>query len=224
MNTRPAWGVLFVGMLGVLALLVSPIWLEELEPYFRESQQTSIFPAAFDNLPPETQDIFLEMYASSEQMAIDFVAARLQERETVEDPPLPSLDPNPTAVERLLTGNFVTVDPVRSAEGTATLYRLSDGRRIVRLEGLDALNGPDLRLLLSAYPTPTTQEELEQVAQLQIDLGPLKATQGDQNYEITDPSFNSDNYTNGSVVIYSARYDVVFSFAPLAAPEAVPGT
>ena len=57
------------------------------------------------------------------------------------------------------------------------------------------------------------------MAQYQIDLGELKGNLGNQNYEITDPAFNVENYTSGSVVLYSARYQLVFSFAPLSAPE-----
>lgn len=224
MNTRPAWSVLFVGLLVVIALLMSPLWLEELEPYLRESEEETIFPAAFYSLPLETQDYYTQMYSTNEQMAKDFVAARLEEVEPVEDPHLPALDPNPAAVDRLLTGNFVTVDPVRSAEGSATLYRLSDGRRLIRLENLDAINGPDLHVLLTAYPTPTTREELDQVQHLEIDLGVLRSPQGNQNYIVEDPAFNPDNYTEGSVVIYCARYELIFSFAPLTPPEAIPGT
>jgi hypothetical protein len=66
---------------------------------------------------------------------------------------------------------------------------------------------------LSAYPNPSTQEELDQVPQLQLDLGVLKSSQGNQNYFIEDPAFNIDNYVNGSVVIYSTRYQLVFSYA-----------
>ncbi|MEW6579925.1 MAG: DM13 domain-containing protein, partial [Chloroflexota bacterium] len=102
---------------------------------------------------------------------------------------------------------------------TASLYQLSDGRMVVRLQNLDALNGPDLHVLLSAYPRPATKEELKQVPQYEIDLGPLKGNQGNQNYIIENPAFNVENYSEGSVVLYSTRYELVFSFAPLSAPQ-----
>jgi hypothetical protein len=218
MNTRPAWGILFLGALIVIALFLSPIWLKQFSGYIEVKQQTAPFPDAFYQLPNEAQDMYTSLYATSRQMAIDLVAARLAVPVDVEDPNLPVLDPNPQAVQQLLIGNFTTLDPMRGASGTAILYRLSDGRTIVRLQNLDALNGPDMHVLLSAYPQPTTREELDQVKQYEIDLGPLKGNQGNQNYIITDPAFNLDNYTQGSVVLYSTRYDLVFSFAPLAAP------
>jgi hypothetical protein len=218
MNTRPAWSVLLLGALAVIALLLSPIWLDEFSPYFEEEEQQAPFPDAFYEFARETQDLYLDMYQTSSQMAIDFVAARLEEPVDIQEPNLPVIDPNPSAVQQLLTGSFVTITPIRSATGSATIYRLSDGRRVLRLENLDALNGPELHVLLSAYPNPTTREELDQVPQYEIDLGPLKGNLGNQNYIIEDPAFNIDNYLQGSAVIYSARYEIVFSFAPLSAP------
>lgn len=219
MNTRPAWGLLFAGALFVIALLLSPFWLPELEPYLVEQVKAQRFPVAFFNLPPEAQDAYNVMYDGDEQKAIDFVAARLATPEAVDEPYLPSLDPDPASVQQLMAGAFVSIDPTRGATGTATLFRLSDGRRLLRLEGLDVIAGPDLHVLLSAYPNPTDKEDLDQLAPLQIDLGPLKGTTGNQNYLIEDPAFNPDNYVQGSVVIYSTRYDIVFSFASLTAVD-----
>jgi hypothetical protein len=218
MNTRPAWGVLLGGAVLVLGLILSPIWLEEFSDYFEEEAVTRPFPDAFYELPTEAQDIYSGLYASNPQMAIDMVAARLAEPVVIKEPNLPIIDPNPQLVEEVLTGNFVTLDAVRRAEGTAIVFRLSSGRVVVRLQDLAAIGGPDLHVLLTAFPRPATREELDQVAQYEIDLGPLKGTQGNQNYPVEEPTFNIENYTEGSVVIYSTRYDLVFSFAPLAPP------
>jgi hypothetical protein len=218
MNTRPAWGILFLGALIVLALFLSPIWLKQFSGSIVEKQQAAPFPDAFYLLSNDAQDMYQKLYSTNRQMAVDMVEARLATPEDIEEPNLPAIDPNPASVQELLTGEFVALDPMRSALGTASLYKLSDGRNIVRLQNLDALNGPDLHVLLSAYPRPTTREELDQVKQYEIDLGVLKGVKGNQNYIITDPAFNVDNYTQGSVVLYSTRYDLVFSFASLAAP------
>lgn len=219
MSTRPAWGLLAFGAMVVVALLLSPLWLWQLEDYIKKAPPVSPFPDAFYALPSQAQDQYLSLYSTNRQMAIDMVAARLAEPIDVEEANLPVIDPNPQLVQELLRGNFVRLDAIRGAEGTATLYRLSDGRTIVRLQSFNAIGGPDLRVLLSAYGRPATREELDQTRQLELDLGPLKGTQGNQNYEITDPAFNVDNYVSGSVVIYSARYQIVFSFAPLSAPQ-----
>ena len=222
MNTRPAWGVLFVGALVVAVLFLSPIWLRQFSSYIEDEGDESIFPEEFFLLSNEEQDLYNEMYDASSQMAIDFVGARLAEDVEIEEPNLPAIDPNPADVQLLLTGDFAPISPIRLASGTASIYRLSDGRRVVRLENLDALNGPELHVLLSAYPNPTTQQDLDQVAHLQIDLGPLKGNIGNQNYMIEDPAFNIDNYTNGSVVLYSTPYEIIFSYASLRPPPTSP--
>ena len=224
MNTRPAWGVLFVGALIVAALLASPLWLDQFADYIREQEAVSPFPDEFYELPSQAQDMYAQLFERSPQMAIDLVAARLAEPLDVEEPNLPAIDPNPSQVRELLTGNFVRLDSMRGAQGTASLYQLSDGRMVVRLQNLDALNGPDMHVLLSAYPRPATKEELDQVPQYEIDLGPLKGNLGNQNYIVENPAFNVENYSEGSVVLYSTRYELVFSFAPLSAPQPVPGS
>ena len=219
MNTRPAWGVLLIGALIVIALFFSPIWLKQFSGYIEQAAVVAPFPDAFYDLASQAQDRYNTLYDTNSQLAIDLVAARLTPREDIEEPNLPAIDPNPGLVKELLTGNFVTLDAIRAASGTATLYQLSDGRTIVRLQNLDAINGPDLHVILSAYPRPTTKEDMDQVAQYQLDLGALKGAIGNQNYSVDDPAFNADNFMEGSVVLYSTRYDLVFSFAPLSAPE-----
>ena len=219
MNTRPALGVLFLGALIVVGTVLSPLWLQQFSSYIEEEKQAAPFPDAFYLLSNEAQDMYLGLYSTNRQMAIDMVAARLAEPADIEEPNLPAIDPNPPAVQELLTGSFAALDPMRSALGTASLYRLSDGRSVVRLQSLEAIGGPDLHVLLSAYPRPSTKEELDQVQGYQIDLGVLKGTRGNQNYLITDPTFNIDNYLKGSIVLYSTRYDLVFSYAPLTLPE-----
>ncbi len=219
MNTRPAWGALFVGALVVAALLLSPLWLVQFEDYFRREEEGELFPPAFYVLSPEQQELYEALLAIDEQMAIDFVGARLAEPVEVVDENLPATDPNPVAVIEALRGNFVTVDPVRSATGIASIYRLSNGRWLLRLQNLDAYGGPQVHVLLSAVQTPNTPEALAQGARLQIDLGALKGNRGSQNYFIEDPTFNVDNYLRGSVVLYSVQYDVVMSYAPLAVTD-----
>lgn len=218
MNTRPAWGVLLFGALVVVALFFSPIWLEQFSGFIEEEQAARPFPDAFYLLSNEAQDTYFTMYGTNRQMTVDLIEARLATPVAVDEQNLPALDPYPEGVQFLLTGSFAAVDAIRGALGTASVYSLSDGRIIVRLENLDAINGPDLHVLISAYPRPTTKVELDQRKEYQIDLGPLKGDEGNQNYPVNEPAFNIENYTEGSVVLYSTRYDLVFSYAPLAAP------
>lgn len=220
MNTRPAWGVLTLGALIVIALFFSPIWLKQFSGYIEQSVEVAPFPDEFYLLSRQAQDIYLELYETNPQMAIDLVAARLEEPVDFEeqDPQFLSEVADPTQVVELLTGTFTTIDPIRLSGGTATIKRLPDGRTYVRLEELNAVNGPELHVMLTAYPRPTTREELDEMIEYEIDLGELKGNQGNQVYFITDPTFNIDNYTEGSVILYSARYNLVFSYASLAPP------
>lgn len=225
MNTRPAWGLLAFGALIIIGLFLSPIWLQEFRDYIKEPEEVSPFPDAFYTLPSQAQDIYIDLYENtSPQMAIDLVAARIAPDIDVEEPTMAAIDPNPQLVVEALTGNFVRLDAVRSATGTASIFRLSDGRTIVRLQNLEAINGPDMRVLLTAFPSPSTRADLDQTLQYEIDLGELKGNLGNQNYEIVEPTFNIDNYAEGSIVLYSTRYEMIFSFAPLAPPEQIPGT
>ncbi|RPJ01075.1 MAG: hypothetical protein EHM39_03840, partial [Chloroflexi bacterium] len=106
MQTRPAWGALIVGALIVIALIFSPIWLKEFSSYIEEPAAQAPVPDAFDLLSRQAQDLYLDLYdGTSRQMAIDLVAARLAEPVDVEEPNLPAIDPNPSAVQHLLTGN-----------------------------------------------------------------------------------------------------------------------
>ena len=165
----------------VAALLASPLWLEELSPYIEEPEEEALFPDEFYSLASEAQEIYSAMYETDRQMAVDFVAARLTTPEPLDEPNLPLIDPDPAGVTMLLTGSFVTLDPVRGALGTASLYRLSDGRRLLRLENFEAGGGAEAHFLLRAYPDPATQSDLDQILQYPIDLGPLKSGAGSQN-------------------------------------------
>lgn len=104
--------------------------------------------------------------------------------------------------------------PFRSGEhhttGVASLLRLADGRRFVRLDGLETSNGPDVRIWLSAASATASDGEIGRAAH--VDLGGLQANHGNQNYAVpasADPS----GYR--SVIIWCRRFHVVFGAASL---------
>lgn len=98
-------------------------------------------------------------------------------------------------------------------EGTATVYELADGSRVLRLEDFEVINGPQLHVwLVPPDPVPdTVGREIPDY----VDLGPLKGNIGDQNYEI--PA-DLDLADYGSVVIWCVPFRVPFNAAPLSAP------
>ena len=110
---------------------------------------------------------------------------------------------------QLATGAFKDADSIHKGSGTATLYRLADGRHVVRLESFEVTNGPDLRVLASAHPDPTNGDEVHQGYR---DLGALKGNVGSQNYEL--PA-DADAASFHSVIIYCRTFSVIFSVAAL---------
>jgi len=110
----------------------------------------------------------------------------------------------------ILGGEFTVVDDLHHATGTASVYKLGDKNRVLRLDPFEVTNGPDLRVFLSQTEQPRTSADA--LLPTYVSLGSLKSTSGAQNYDIPI-AINLDLYK--SVVIYSASLDLVFSSAPL---------
>ena len=99
-------------------------------------------------------------------------------------------------------------DNFHQGSGTATIYELDDGSRVLRFEDFEVTNGPDLHVLLVPHGNPQTQDDITGY----LDLGSLKGNIGDQNYELPD---DLDLSQYGSVVIYCVPFHVLFSAASL---------
>lgn len=128
--------------------------------------------------------------------------------------PEPTLAPTATPSEpiALSMGSFTFIDQLHWAEGSATIYQLPDGNRLLRLENFQAQNGPDLRVGLGGHPMPRSTGELYDVGGGYVELEPLKANQGNQNYLI--PA-DLDLSLFRSAVIYCKAFSTVFSTAEL---------
>lgn len=139
-------------------------------------------------------------------------AAPSQEATAEPSAPAASATPAPPAAPReLATGQLISHE--HASSGTVRILELADGSRILRLEGLDTSDGPDLKVWLSDAPV------IEGLAGWHVfddgaylDLGALKANKGDQNYEIPAATELGD-YT--SVSIWCARFAVSFAAAEL---------
>jgi hypothetical protein len=96
--------------------------------------------------------------------------------------------------------------------GRASIYQTPDGKRDLRLTDFMTSNGPDVHVIL----VPSTDENLKQdfvKGELSsVELGQLKANQGDQNYDLPD---SADLSRYDAVVIYCERFHVVFGVATL---------
>jgi hypothetical protein len=123
--------------------------------------------------------------------------------------PAPPGTAAPTAPVELARGEFVSLD--HGTSGTARVVELADGSRIVRLEGVDTSNGPDLFVYLSPNVASGDESAFDENF---LNLGRLKGNQGDQNYDL--PA-DVDLTGFASVVIWCDRFNSAFGAADLAA-------
>ena len=113
-----------------------------------------------------------------------------------------------TAPKALAAGNFHSV--AHETKGTATVFELPDGKRVVRFTGFETSNGPDVRVFLVAAPDATDNDTVKKAGY--IELGKLKGTTGDQNYDV--PA-EADLAKYQAVTIWCNRFNVNFGTAPL---------
>jgi hypothetical protein len=101
------------------------------------------------------------------------------------------------------SGTFVGVgDGIHDAQGDAYTIPLEDGSDVLRLENFKSTNGPDLYVYLS---TDKNASEF-------INLGKLKASSGNQNYEIPN---EVDLTEYNKVLIWCKAFGVLFGSAEI---------
>jgi Electron transfer DM13 len=108
-----------------------------------------------------------------------------------------------TIANALRTGSFVGVgDGIHNAGGTAKVIPLQDGSNILRLEDLQVTNGPDLYVYLAT----------DKSASDFVNVGKLKANNGNQNYDIPT---ETDLTKYDTVLIWCRPFSVLFGSAEL---------
>ena len=98
-----------------------------------------------------------------------------------------------------------------ATHGTATIYRDTDGKRVLRLTDFETSNGPDVRVYMVAAQDASDNATVTKAGF--VELGPLKGNVGDQNYELP-ASLDLNRYR--AVTIWCHRFGVNFATAPLA--------
>jgi hypothetical protein len=102
-----------------------------------------------------------------------------------------------------LSGRFMgTGDGTHNAEGTAREINLENGKQFIRLENFEVTNGPDLYVYLA---TDKSTSDF-------VDLGKLKANNGNQNYEVPE---GTDLTKYDTVLIWCKSFSVLFGSADL---------
>src|SRR5260370_3863058 len=112
----------------------------------------------------------------------------------------------------LAKGDFHKVEKV--GKGTASIYMLADGKRILRLSNFQTDNGPDLHVRLIAADDATDTAAAAKAKF--VELGKLKGNKGNQNYDLPE-SLDLSKYR--VVSIWCNRFSVNFAAAPLKADK-----
>lgn len=201
---RTRWIVLLFGALLVAGLFAFPLWW----PLVNRSPVAASLPGLTEL--PADQQVVVEGIARED---IAFAAALIDTwlAGPVVVPEDEQAMPEMQGPTLYKAGEFTEIDAVRRAEGTAQVYQLADGSWMIRLEGFEVRNGPQLHLFLSAHPQPRAPEEVREGG-LGLDWGPLKGSVGNQNFPL--PA-GFDMAAVRSVVIFSIPYQEVFSSAQL---------
>jgi hypothetical protein len=113
-----------------------------------------------------------------------------------------------TAPETLVSGQFYSI--LHPTAGTATIYRMGDGTRVLRFTNFTTSNGPDVHVYMVASDDAKDAATVEQAGF--IDLGVIKGNIGDQNYTLAG---DLDLAKYRAVSIWCKRFSVNFGAAPL---------
>lgn len=96
--------------------------------------------------------------------------------------------------------------------GRASIYETADRREYLRLTDFTTSNGPDVHILLAQSDDQNLKKDVVTGNLEGVELGRLKANQGDQNYDLP-ASIDLQKYD--AVVIYCERFHAVFGVAQL---------
>ena len=112
---------------------------------------------------------------------------------------------NATTARSILTGSFIGAgDGFHNAEGLVRVIPLEDESTILRLENFKSTNGPNVHLYLAT----------DKAASNFIDLGRLKANNGNQNYNVPH---GTDLAKYNMALIWCKDFSVLFGSAQLKA-------
>lgn len=109
---------------------------------------------------------------------------------------------------KLASGQFHS--GAHETKGTATVFQLGGGKKMLRLTDFQTSNGPDVHVYLVAADDAKDSDTVTRAGFLE--LGSLKGNVGDQNYEL--PA-NADLSKFRAVTIWCKRFSVNFGTAPL---------
>ena len=125
---------------------------------------------------------------------------------------LPAINDSQTQI--LESGTFHS--GMHPTEGSATIYRIENGSRVLRFTNFKTSNGPDVHIYMVAAEDARDNASVLNAAF--VDLGLIKGNIGDQNYTL---SSDLDLAKYRTVSVWCKRFSKNFGAAPLmpAAPS-----
>lgn len=196
MNKKVLFGIIGAIVLAVAYWLISPLWrtvrLDEALPQIPDDDK-NLSASQNDQSLLMIKDNFDTMDAATKEQ---FMAETEAMKDTImmKEEAMPTNQPVVLAEAKL-------VPRAHEVEGKAFLVQVGE-QKIVRFEGLKTINGPDLRIYLSA----------DLGAEDYIDLGEIRATEGNVNYTV--PA-GTDTAKYRNVLIWCRAFRVLFSYAQL---------
>ena len=116
--------------------------------------------------------------------------------------------PGASTVQPVESGRFYSI--LHPTDGTATIYQMGDGSRLLRLTSFRTSNGPDVHVYMVAADDAKDATTVEKAGF--VDLGVIKGNIGDQNYTL---SSDLDLAKYRAVSIWCKRFSVNFGAAAL---------
>ena len=173
--------------IGILIIFAIAYWL--LSPLWRNVVLDERLPVS--NSTTTTKDNMLVMDVDTKA---DF------EKQTVEmkDKVMEKSEAMPTEEPQVLSRADM-IARAHDVKGSASIVKSGD-QTFLRFENLKTINGPDLRIYLSS---DLSSNDI-------VDLGPIRATEGNVNYPIP-PGTDLSKYKNA--MIWCRAFGVLFSYA-----------
>ncbi len=113
--------------------------------------------------------------------------------------------------EILAQGDFHS--GAHETKGTAAVYELPDGKRVLRFSNFETSNGPDVNIYMVAAEDALDNDTVKNSGF--VTLGSIKGTKGDQNYDLP-ADLDLNKYR--AVTVWCKRFGVNFGTAPLKMP------
>ena len=128
------------------------------------------------------------------------------------DEPFPAAQAS-SSPQALAAGQFYSI--LHPTEGTATIYQMGDGSRVLRLTSFRTSNGPDVHVYMVASDDARDAATVEKAGF--VDLGVIKGNIGGQNYPLGS---DLDLAKYRAVSIWCKRFSVNFGAAALRPTQA----